>query len=87
MLTLISGETCYGVYFKPRAFDPSKKYPTVLKVYGGPHAQLVTNDYSLNLSSMALHLYAHLGSVFSLFLAQSPIYFSMAVICVWLLMV
>jgi len=30
---------------KPADFDPSKKYPVVIYVYGGPHAQLVTNRW------------------------------------------
>lgn len=29
----------------PANFDASKKYPVMLYVYGGPHAQLVTNDW------------------------------------------
>lgn len=30
---------------KPLDFDPNKKYPVVVYVYGGPHAQLVTNSW------------------------------------------
>ncbi|WP_421920053.1 DPP IV N-terminal domain-containing protein [Marinifilum sp.] len=30
---------------KPADFDPNKKYPVVVYVYGGPHAQLVTNRF------------------------------------------
>eukprot|EP01029_Cantina_marsupialis_P032249 TRINITY_DN966_c1_g1_i10.p2 TRINITY_DN966_c1_g1~~TRINITY_DN966_c1_g1_i10.p2 ORF type:complete len:719 (-),score=86.23 TRINITY_DN966_c1_g1_i10:7805-9961(-) len=30
---------------KPANFDPNKKYPVVVYVYGGPHAQLVTNKW------------------------------------------
>jgi dipeptidyl-peptidase-4 len=30
---------------KPINFDPEKKYPVVVYVYGGPHAQLVTNNW------------------------------------------
>lgn len=29
----------------PLDFDPSKKYPVILYVYGGPHNQLITNRY------------------------------------------
>lgn len=32
--------------FKPVPFDAAKKYPVVVRVYGGPHAQLVTNSWS-----------------------------------------
>ncbi|WMX12999.1 MULTISPECIES: DPP IV N-terminal domain-containing protein [unclassified Aureispira] len=30
---------------KPANFDPSKKYPVIVYVYGGPHAQMVTNSW------------------------------------------
>lgn len=30
---------------KPAGFDPSKKYPVIIYVYGGPHSQLVTNSW------------------------------------------
>ena len=30
---------------KPADFDPAKKYPVVIYVYGGPHAQMVTNKW------------------------------------------
>lgn len=30
---------------KPSNFDPNKKYPVLVYVYGGPHAQLVTNSW------------------------------------------
>lgn len=28
--------TCYGTLYKPTDFDPSKKYPLIVSVYGGP---------------------------------------------------
>jgi dipeptidyl-peptidase-4 len=30
---------------KPSTFDPSKKYPVLVYVYGGPHAQMITNSF------------------------------------------
>lgn len=30
---------------KPSNFDANKKYPVMVYVYGGPHAQLITNSY------------------------------------------
>lgn len=30
---------------KPSNFDPAKKYPVLVYVYGGPHAQMITNSY------------------------------------------
>ena len=35
----------YCRLIKPANFDPNKKYPAVIYVYGGPHAQLVTNSW------------------------------------------
>jgi dipeptidyl-peptidase 4 len=30
---------------KPPDFDPEKKYPVIVYVYGGPHAQMITNSW------------------------------------------
>lgn len=30
---------------KPKDFDPSKKYPLIVYVYGGPHSQMVNNTF------------------------------------------
>ena len=30
---------------KPSNFDPNKKYPVMIYVYGGPHAQMITNSF------------------------------------------
>ena len=35
----------YTRLIKPSNFDPNKKYPVLVYVYGGPHAQLVVNNY------------------------------------------
>ncbi len=35
----------YCRLIKPTNFDPNKKYPAIVYVYGGPHAQLVTNSW------------------------------------------
>lgn len=35
----------YYRLLKPANFDPSKKYPTIVYVYNGPHAQLVQNRF------------------------------------------
>ncbi|GIU44341.1 S9 family peptidase [Shewanella algidipiscicola] len=32
--------------FKPTGFDATQQYPVVVRVYGGPHAQLVVNSWS-----------------------------------------
>ena len=39
------GTKLYAKITKPSNFDPSKKYPVLVYVYGGPHAQLVTNSW------------------------------------------
>lgn len=39
------GTTLYGKITKPADFDPQKKYPVLIYVYGGPHAQMVTNSW------------------------------------------
>ena len=35
----------YYRLIKPADFDPNKKYPTIVYVYGGPHAQMVTGGW------------------------------------------
>ncbi|MFV0366288.1 MAG: S9 family peptidase [Mangrovibacterium sp.] len=35
----------YATITLPTNFDPNKKYPAIVYVYGGPHAQLVTNTW------------------------------------------
>lgn len=46
---LSSGDTVYGVIFKPQSLDESRphKFPTVLTIYGGPEVQLVTNTFKV----------------------------------------
>jgi dipeptidyl-peptidase-4 len=39
------GFDLYTRLIKPSNFDPSKKYPVLVYVYGGPHAQLITNSW------------------------------------------
>lgn len=46
--TLKSADGTTSLYtrlIKPSNFDPSKKYPVLVYVYGGPHAQMITNSY------------------------------------------
>ena len=35
----------YYRIIKPLNFDPAKKYPAILYVYGGPHSQMITNSW------------------------------------------
>ena len=39
------GQTLYTRLIKPYNFDSSKKYPVIVYVYGGPHAQLITDEW------------------------------------------
>jgi len=39
------GETLYYEILKPQGFDPAKKYPAIVAVYGGPHAQQVKKTW------------------------------------------
>jgi dipeptidyl-peptidase-4 len=39
------GTSFYGRLIKPPGFDPAKKYPLLVDVYGGPHAQAVRNAW------------------------------------------
>jgi len=48
------GFDLYGRLIKPADFNPSKKYPVLVYVYGGTHAQLVTNSW-LGGASLWMH--------------------------------
>ncbi len=39
------GSKLYTRLIKPSNFDPTKKYPVMVYVYGGPHAQMITNSW------------------------------------------
>lgn len=39
------GNDLYCRLIKPVNFDSTKKYPVIIYVYGGPHAQLITNSW------------------------------------------
>jgi dipeptidyl-peptidase 4 len=46
LLTKDQKTTLYFRYTTPPDFNPSKKYPVIVYVYGGPHAQLITNTWT-----------------------------------------
>jgi len=56
------GTDLYCRMITPPGFDPSKKYPVLVYVYGGPHAQLVTNSWNGG-ASMFLYYMAQEGYV------------------------
>lgn len=39
------GTTLYARLVKPADFDPAKKYPVIVSVYGGPHVQVIQNRW------------------------------------------
>ena len=39
----------YYRLFKPAGFDPNRKYPLIVYVYGGPHSQMVTDTWLGNI--------------------------------------
>lgn len=41
---------------KPVDFDPARKYPTIVYVYGGPHAQLVTGSWMQGVSGWDIYM-------------------------------
>ena len=41
---------------KPKDFDPSKKYPVILYVYGGPHSQLVRDTWLAELRPWEMYM-------------------------------
>lgn len=59
-LTAQDGSTLYARMIKPAHFDSTKKYPVVVYVYGGPHAQLVTNSW-LGGANLYLNMLAQKG--------------------------
>jgi dipeptidyl-peptidase-4 len=53
-LTAADGQTLYYQLFKPLHFDPAKRYPAIVDVYGGPGVQRVTNNWHGNLFTQIL---------------------------------
>jgi dipeptidyl-peptidase-4 len=53
------GATLYARLVKPADFDPAKKYPVIVYVYGGPHAQVIQNRWGE--TSLMDHLFAQEG--------------------------
>ena len=51
--------TLYYRLIKPVDFDPSKKYPVIIYVYGGPHVQLLTNSWMDRIDYFQQYLAQH----------------------------
>ena len=56
------GSNLYCRLIKPTDFDPKKKYPVIVYVYGGPHEQLITDTW-LNGAGLFLNYLATKGYV------------------------
>ena len=54
------GSDLYYRFIKPSNFDPIKKYPVLVYVYGGPHAQMVTNSWLAG-ANLWMHWMANQG--------------------------
>ena len=46
----------YYRLIKPKDFDPKKKYPVILYVYGGPHSQMVKNSFMAELRRWEMYM-------------------------------
>ena len=51
-------ENHYRLY-KPLGFDPAKKYPVILYVYGGPHSQMVNDTWLGQVRMWELYMAQH----------------------------
>ena len=57
--TVKSADGKYDNYYrliKPLNFDPSKKYPVIVYVYGGPHSQMVKDTYMAELRRWEMNM-------------------------------
>ncbi len=51
------GELLHARLIKPKGFDPARKYPAIVMVYGGPHSQQIRNAWNggINLDQVFAH--------------------------------
>jgi dipeptidyl-peptidase 4 len=61
-VTADDGTKLNASIIKPTDFDPSKKYPVLINVYGGPHVQLVRNGWG-GLRYLLDQVYAQKGYI------------------------
>ena len=65
-LTNREGVLLYGAIYHPPASFGSGPFPTIVNVYGGPHAQMVTNHWSMTANMQAQYLASQGFLVFKL---------------------
>ena len=56
------GQTLYTRMIKPYNFDEHKKYPVIIYVYGGPHAQMITDEWTAG-AGIYLHYLSQEGFI------------------------
>jgi dipeptidyl-peptidase 4 len=61
-LTAKDGTKLFTRMIKPKNFDANKKYPVLVYVYGGPHAQMITNSW-MNGANLWMHWLADQGYI------------------------
>lgn len=57
--TIMAADGRTPLYYKltmPLRFDPAKKYPVIVYVYGGPHAQLVTKTWRSSVGGWDIYM-------------------------------
>lgn len=60
--TVRSADGKFNNYYrliKPSDFDPSKKYPAIVYVYGGPHSQMVKNSWQAEMRRWEMYMAQH----------------------------
>lgn len=50
------GTPLHGAVYRPPSFEPGLRYPLIVSVYGGPHAQRVADEWSLTVDMRAQYL-------------------------------
>lgn len=55
-LAASDGTSLDGALYTPPVIEPGRRYPLVVSVYGGPHAQRVANEWSLTIDLRAQYL-------------------------------
>jgi dipeptidyl-peptidase 4 len=80
-LTAADGQALHYRLFKPAHFDPAKRYPAIVDVYGGPGVQRVTNSWTggsftqiLTRAGYAVFQLDNRGSAFRGTAFQAPIH-------------
>jgi len=55
-LAAADGQTLHYAVFKPPGFDPARRYPAIVRFYGGPGRQFVRRDWTVGVNTGATDL-------------------------------